>query len=149
YWHSVMGDEAHVLHGGIYNKYIELGGYGVAPIQGKRLFGFPLTDEVESGDGMCPLCKFEWGSIYWSFSGVAIYGKFYEEFNKIGRETGRLGYPIADPLTISDGEIVFFELGCMYCGQRSNNEVIEINYKFPQLGHPWMINQSQISTMDV
>jgi hypothetical protein len=149
YYHPVMDNEAHEVHGGILTKYLALGGHDVNHASGQRLLGFPLSDEKDSDDGMCVVSRFEWGAIYWAFNGVVVYGKIYEEYLATGGEKGRFGYPITDPVTISEGLVVFFEHGCMYQGTKGQGRVIQMNYQFPQLGHPWMIKGSEIAARNV
>lgn len=145
YYHTVMGSEAKVVYGGIRGKYLTLGGHDVNQERGKRLLGFPLTDEENSKDGRCRVTRFEWGAIYWVNGGVYLDGKIYEEYMSGGGEEGLLGYPIADPVRLTDGYVVFFELGCMYMGARSRDQVIDIRYSLPQLGLPWLIQPGQFS----
>lgn len=149
YYHAVMGSEAHEVHGGIRTKYLALGGHDFNQASGQRFLGFPLSDEKDSEDGMCRVSRFEWGSIYWSYGGTVVYGKIHQEYMKSGGEKGPLGYPIADPVAVAGGLAVYFERGCLYVGQKSHDQVIQINYSFPQLGHPWMINASAISEKTV
>ena len=149
YYHPVMGSEAREVHGGIRTKYLGLGGHDTSPTWGQRLFGFPLTDEKNSDDGMCRVSRFEWGAIYWTFGCTWLVGKIYEEYLRAGGEKGRLGYPIAEPQKLSDGVAVFFEHGLMYQGRRSSNTVIEVRYGFPQLGHPWLMPSSTFNTKEV
>jgi len=149
YWFSGMGDSAYEVHGAIRNKYLSLGAHNVHPTTGERAFGFPLNDEENSDDARCRVSRFEFGSVYWIFGGVAVFGKIYEEYAKLGLETGKLGYPIADPVTVNGGLASFFEHGILYFGDKSQGQIIDIRYNFPQLGHPWLIPQSSFSSKDV
>lgn len=149
YYHPVMGSEAREVHGGIRTKYLALGGHDSSPSWGQRLFGFPLTDEINSDDSMCRVSRFEWGAIYWTFGCTWVYGEIYKKYLSHGGEKGRLGYPISEPTKVSDGVAVFFEHGLMYQGKRSFNAVIEINYSFPQLGHPWLMPSSEFNNKEV
>jgi hypothetical protein len=149
YYHAVMGNDAHEVHGGIRTKYLALGGHDVNHASSQRLLGFPLSDEKNSDDAMCRVSRFEWGSIYWSYGGTVVYGKIHEAYLSSGGEKGPLGYPIADPVAVPSGLAAFFERGCMYIGQKSHNQVIQINYTFPQLGHPWMITSNDVSSSSV
>lgn len=142
YYHPVMGSEAREVHGGIRTKYLSLGGHDTSAQWSQRLFGFPLADERDSDDKMCRVSRFEWGAIYWTFGCTWLHGKMYEEFQRAGSERGALGYPISEPVKVSDGAAVFFERGLMYCGKRSFDRVLTINFSFPQLGHPWLIPAS-------
>lgn len=149
YYHSVMGSSAHEVHGGIRTKYLSLGGHDLNREWGERLFGFPLTDETNSADGMCRVSRFEWGAIYWTFGCTWVFGKIYQEYERMGAEAGRMGYPISEPVRLSGGVVSFFEHGLMYCGQKSNNQVIEIRYGFPQLGQPWLIPLGTLASRKV
>jgi predicted MPP superfamily phosphohydrolase len=145
YYHAVMGTVAHEVHGGVRAKYLGLGGHGPHPTTGQRLLGFPMTDEIASDDSRFQVSRFEWGAIYWGFGGVAVYGNLYTHYRSIGGEKGRLGYPVSDVVTVSDGRVAYFEHGALYSGTRSNNSVIEISYLFPQLGQPWMLQQGELA----
>jgi hypothetical protein len=149
YYHAVMGDAAHEVHGGIRTKYLSLGGHDMNPATGNRPLGFPLTDERNSDDSRCRVSRFEWGSIYWLNGGVVTYGNIYTEYLKAGGEKGRLGYPIADPVAVAGGLVSFFEHGLLYFGAKSQGQVIEMTYMFPQLGHPWMIASTGMPDKDV
>ncbi len=149
YYHPVMGAEAHEVHGGIRTLYLSMGGHDVNLQTGSRSFGFPMSDEINSADGRCRVSQFEWGAIYWTLGGVSCYGKIYEQYKKAGAETGLFGYPVSHPLRISDGYVSFFEHGCMYCGNRSQQQVIEMHYDFPLLGKPWIVKQTEISEAPV
>ncbi|MCF2505312.1 metallophosphoesterase [Dyadobacter sp. CY107] len=149
YYHSVMNETAHEVHGGIRSKYLSLGEFGNDPLSGKRLLGFPLSDEQDSFDERCKMSKFEWGAIYWIFGGIVIYGKIYQEYLKLGGEAGAFGYPLSDPIPVPGGELVFFEFGSMYYGSNSQNKVIKIEHTLPQIGHPWMMSQGGINNNDV
>ena len=65
---------------------------------GHRLLGFPLSDEQYSQDHRCRVSRFEWGSIYWIFGGIVVYGKIREMYGWGGSESGFLGYPVTDRL---------------------------------------------------
>ena len=139
YWHSVMRTEAREVHGGILAKYQEMGGFGVSPAFGKRLLGFPLSDETITKDHRCPVSFFEWGAIYWKYGGVALYGDLYKHWKAMGAESSWLGYPLADPIKVADGVAAFFEFGCLWYGSKSNNAVVEIAWSLPSLGQPWVM----------
>ena len=149
YYHAVMGSVAHEVHGGIRTKYLSMGGHDINPATRNRFFGFPLSDEKNSGDDRCRVSQFEWGAIYWINGGVAVYGKLYTAYQTSGGETGRLGYPIADPVAVAGGQASFFEHGLLYFGDKSNGQVIEITYQMPQLGQPWMITPAGMPDKEV
>src|SRR5438132_4318895 len=62
YWHPVMKSEAHEVHGGILDTYLSLLGPG-NPVTGERYFGFPISDEVLTLDGLYAVSYFEFGAI--------------------------------------------------------------------------------------
>lgn len=148
YWHPVMVNEAHEVHGGILAKYESTGGFGASPSAGKRLLGFPLSDETTTKDKRYAVSYFEWGAIFWKNGGVAIYGKIYEHWKNMrnGGESSWLGFPLADPVRLAGGEAVFFEFGCLWYGAKSNGDVVEIEWLFPLLGNPWMIKPAEVGS---
>src|SRR5262245_12795551 len=65
YWHEVMGQEPHEVHGGILDVYLAHGAHDVVEETGERRFGFPLTDEEDSADRLHRVSRFEFGTIFW------------------------------------------------------------------------------------
>src|SRR5262245_61931211 len=88
YYHHAMGAESCVVHGGSLRKYQALGGHDRDPASGQRLLGFPLSDETNSKDERCRVSRFEWGTIYWMFGGVAVFGPVYQMHGWAGSEIG-------------------------------------------------------------
>ncbi|MBC6491537.1 metallophosphoesterase [Flavihumibacter stibioxidans] len=149
YYHAVMGNAAHEVHGGIRTKYLSLGGHEINPATGNRPLGFPLTDEMDSKNYRCRVSRFEWGAIYWTHGGVVVYGDIYKKYQQLGEEKSIMGYPIADPVLLPQGMVSFFEYGLLYVGDKSHGQVLEMRFQFPLLGHPWMINAGQFPDNDV
>lgn len=121
YWHPHSSIGAHEVHGGILQKYLEMGGPGRNPDTGRRDLKFPVSDETRARDDRCPVSHFEEGSIYWlgGIGGVAIYGTLAEEWARRERGRGRLGYPVCDPVEGGGGTCVYFEGGCLWVGENS------------------------------
>lgn len=90
--------EAFEIHGGIYQKWVQLGGVG---------FGVPCTDETGSADGIGRYNHFNdnAASIYWTPSAGAfgIYGAIRNKWQSLGRETSYLGYPTSDETDFAEG----------------------------------------------
>ncbi len=89
----------HSVQGLILGKYKELGG--------PATFGFPLTDETTTPDGVGKYNHFSLASgasIYWSPATGAhgIEGAIRDKWSALGWETG-LGYPTTDETSTADG----------------------------------------------
>ena len=80
------------LDGAIREKWAALG-WETCPF-----LGYPLTDETGTPDGVGRFNHFERGSIYWTPATGAceIHGPLRDEWERLGWETGPLGYPVAD-----------------------------------------------------
>lgn len=96
----------HFQHGSIYAS-DSTGAYAVLdPIREKwktlgwamGILGFPIAEEAKTRDGTGRYSLFEKGVIYWSPRTVAceVHGAILDKWTALGRETGRLGYPISD-----------------------------------------------------
>src|SRR5262245_1140333 len=85
YWSAATG--AHEVHGGIRVRYAQIGG--------ERGLGLPLTDESGTPDGRGRFNHFEHGSIYWTSETGAwdVRGPIRDEWERMGWEASRLGYP--------------------------------------------------------
>lgn len=118
YWHPFPKIGAHEVHGGILEKYLEMGGADRNPETGRRDLKFPVSDETRSADDRCPVSHFEEGSIFWlsGRGGVAVYGAVADEWVRRDGELGRLGYPVADPVERAGGTVSYFEHGCLWVG---------------------------------
>ncbi len=139
YWHPVMGDEAHEVHGGILDMYLELGGPGKNPKTGRRELGFPLSDETRTRVREVPISYFEWGAIIWKDGGIVLSGDFYTTWKDAGAEAGPWGYPLTEVVGAAGGQAVFFEYGCLWKGSYSKGKVEKIYFGFPKIGNPAFI----------
>ncbi len=76
FWHANTG--AHEVHGGILDLYRAEGGPGTHPSTGRRHFGYPISDEEFTRDGLYPASRFEFGDILFvsGTGGVAITNEF-------------------------------------------------------------------------
>jgi hypothetical protein len=141
YWHANTG--AHEVHGGILTKYLAEGGPGPHPTTGRRHFGYPVTDEEMTADGLYPSSRFEFGEIDYvrgSGGGISIYGDFFTAWKSHSAEIGKLGHPLTAPVAVGGGEAVYFEGGCLWQGPASGGQVITCTLDLPQLGRPQLIN---------
>ncbi len=97
--------------GAIDEKYQELGGCA-------SFLGVPITEQLESPDGLGRYSVFEHGSIYWTAEVGAheVHGEVREKWSQMGWEAGPLGYPTTDETATPDGIGRFnqFENGSMY-----------------------------------
>lgn len=95
YW--VPERPAFLVYGAILGKYAELG-Y-------ERGFGYPVTDELSTPNGVGRYNHFEGGSIYWSPETGAhtIYGLIRQRWAELGWENSLLGFPVTDELGTPDG----------------------------------------------
>ncbi|MDI2132831.1 LGFP repeat-containing protein [Yinghuangia seranimata] len=103
YWSASTG--AHELHGGIRQRWLELGGPGG--------LGFPVTDELGTADGRGRYVVFERGSIFWTATtgAVEIYGGINDAWASQGWNSGPLGYPTRGEYSIPGGRRADFEHG--------------------------------------
>lgn len=85
--------------------------------------GYPISDEIGTGDGVGRKQFFQRGRIYGSFSGVvSIEGKILEKWIETGEEKRPLGYPATDEEGTPDG------IG------RNNRFALGMIYWHPQFG---------------
>jgi LGFP repeat/Calcineurin-like phosphoesterase len=140
YWHPVMGNEAHEVHGDILAKYLEMGGPGENPKTGKRDLGFPLTDITHTRVGNYLACYFEWGVIIEKDGNLAIFGDFFTAWKNADAEVGKFGYPLSEAVNLAGGNGLFFEYGCLWKGNYSKNTVAKIFFHFPKIGNPAFIS---------
>ncbi|MCF2526527.1 hypothetical protein [Yinghuangia soli] len=103
YWSAASGP--HELHGGIKARWLELGG--------PAGLGFPLTDEMVTGDKRGRYVVFERGSIFWTATtgAVEIYGGIGQAWASQGWNSGPLGYPTRGEYGIPGGRRADFERG--------------------------------------
>ncbi|MFC7755364.1 LGFP repeat-containing protein [Tsukamurella soli] len=103
YWTPATG--AHYVGGAILAKYASAG------YERGRL-GYPLTSETKLASGA--FNQFTGGYVYWSPRTAATIvpaGPIFAEWGRLGYESGRLGYPVLDPLPVPGGTISRFEHG--------------------------------------
>ncbi len=149
YYHPVMGDSAREVHGGILALYIKHGGPGIDPVSGKRLFGFPLSDETKASPAPVPFSIFETGAIYWTpgTGGCVLSGSAYQHY-KEGRElTGGLagvfhlfdhayGLPLSSNMPVAGGEAIYCERGVVWATNAIPNGYLFGELRPPLLGNP-------------
>ncbi|MEP6776440.1 MAG: hypothetical protein ABJA50_12665, partial [Chloroflexota bacterium] len=148
YWQEQLG--AFEVHGPLLDRYIELGGSGPNPATGYRELGFPTSDQSVGEDGLCPVSYFEGGAIYW-VSGpgaVCIHGVFYLRWRSAGGEIGEWGYPVSDALEVADGQVVYFQRGCMWKGSASDGRILDCRLYPPLLGRPALANPDEETRLD-
>jgi uncharacterized protein with LGFP repeats len=96
YWSPQTG--AFEVHGLIRVAWARLRGEG-------GFLGFPLTDETGTPDGRGRFNHFQGGSIYWTPQTGAheVHGAIRNEWQRLGWERSRLGYPRSDERPLPDG----------------------------------------------
>jgi hypothetical protein len=94
YWSPGRG--AHLVHGLIREKWAALGW--------EQGFGYPLTDELPTPDGIGRFNHFQSCSIYWTPQTGAheVHGAIREKWASLGWERGYLGYPVTDEIQVGD-----------------------------------------------
>ncbi|MBK9035573.1 MAG: hypothetical protein IPL61_30670 [Myxococcales bacterium] len=137
YWHPVMGAAAHEVHGGILERYLALGGPGPHPTTGERCFGFPLTDEVTTDDGLHRASRFEFGAIFWREHADPIFGALYSAWRARGGETGELGYSISPIAVGAGGRVQHYQRGSLL--DRGGAAPLALRYVGPMLGQPALV----------
>jgi hypothetical protein len=92
YWSPGRG--AHLVYGAIRAKWAELGW--------ELGFGYPLTDEIGTPDGIGRFNHFQSASIYWTPSVGAheVHGAIRARWAELGWERSYLGYPITDEIAV-------------------------------------------------
>lgn len=144
YWHPIMGDSAHEVHGGILSLYLSHGGPGVDPASGVREFGFPLTDELRSplDNGQTPYSQFETGAIYWTqdTGGVVLYGDVYKGYQK---SNNILGLPVSSSTTVWIGFGVYCERGVVWTCPALKGACIVGWLNPPLMGMPFIAQAGQ------
>ncbi|WP_432496870.1 LGFP repeat-containing protein [Kineococcus gypseus] len=109
--HASPATGAHEVHGAIRDVFARTG-WETGPL------GYPLTDERVTPDGEGRFNRFERGSVYWSPATGAheVRGAVRDAWERLGWETGPLGYPVTDELGTPDGRARFthFQRGSVY-----------------------------------
>ncbi|MFG2888409.1 DUF2599 domain-containing protein [Streptomyces sp. NPDC048248] len=91
--------ENHQVGGDILQKYRDIGGE-TSPL------GCPTSDELTTPNGRGKYNTFDGGSIYWTATTGAhpVWGAVRDKWGALGWEGGKLGFPVGDELTNSDGQ---------------------------------------------
>lgn len=109
YWRGDLG--AHFVVGKTLKKYGEFK-------YEQGLLGYPLSDELDVGDGRGKYQRFEGGSIYWTPETGAwvVRGAIFDKWGDFDWEKGFVGYPVMDEVDPGDGRGRFqnFEGGQIY-----------------------------------
>jgi uncharacterized protein with LGFP repeats len=112
YWTPNTG--AHEVHGNIRNKWESLGWE-------RSFLGYPISDELDMGDGRGRFSNFQGGTIFWSEKSGAhsMYGAIMPKWTALRGARGFLGYPMSDETLTPDqrGHFVHFENGSIYWTQ--------------------------------
>jgi hypothetical protein len=134
YWHPNTG--AHVVHGKILARYIELGGPGQNPLTGGRDLGYPTADVTHGFLGQ-RVSRFEFGAVYdvSSHATVGVYGVFDALFTPESH-----GLPLVEPMRLPNGELLMAEEACLFrpSGGAAADAIIG-RLKAPQLGRPALV----------
>jgi uncharacterized protein with LGFP repeats len=121
YFHPNFG--THAVYGKIGEKWNQQGR--------ENGLGYPLTSEKTAANGG-RFNEFEGGKyIYWhpSTGAFLVYGDIAKKWNEMGRERGRLGYPISDEQAVGNAgqRVSYFQGGTIYWNSGSRN--ITVSYK--------------------
>ena len=96
--------------GAIRDKWLELGGE-------KGFLGRPLTNELQTADGVGRYNQFQHGLIYWTNATGAheVHGDIRKKWVSLGSERSFLGYPVSDEVDFSEGgRVSVFQNGSIY-----------------------------------
>jgi hypothetical protein len=105
YWKPGIG--AHEVHGEIRDKWGSMG-WERSP------FGYPLSDETPTPDGLGRFNHFQGGSIYWKpgIGAHEVHGAIRDKWSSMGWERSFLGYPTSDEISApGGGRVSNFEQG--------------------------------------
>ncbi|GAB3429712.1 PQQ-dependent sugar dehydrogenase [Actinophytocola sediminis] len=96
---------AHEIFGAILNRWNALGGASG--------LGFPISNELRTGDGKGTYENFQYGAVYWSASTGAweVVGAIRTRWNALGREQSYLGYPTSGEFAVTGGRRSNFQHG--------------------------------------
>ena len=94
------------IHGLIRDYQVSLGGI-------RSIVGYPLSDELDAGNGRGKFNRFQNGVIYWAPQTGAheVYGNIWKHWNDQGAEKSWLGFPVTGELGIEAGRMSSFENG--------------------------------------
>lgn len=118
YWSSAS--KAHEVRGAIRAKWRALGA--------ERTHGYPVTDEVPTGDGGAYNDFNDLNSIYWSASTAAheVRGSIRATWRSIGAQNSALGYPVSDEMPTSFGARSNFEGGYITWRSATGKTVVHL-----------------------
>lgn len=111
YWHPESG--AFEVHGLIRDKWREMGA-------DQGTLGYPISDEMNSRDGISQVSHFQRGSIYYTHQRrkmTIVAGKCWEKWAEMNLEKGPLGHPILERVGGDDTFRLDFQHGSI---QRSS-----------------------------
>lgn len=96
YWHPRYG--THAMYYAIRDKYTEIG-------RESAKISYVTSDEVRCADGVGYYNEYVGGLIYWHprYGTHVLYWAIRDEYLRLGREQGRLGYVTADETVGADG----------------------------------------------
>jgi hypothetical protein len=119
YWTPQTG--AFEVHGLIRDKWRDLG-WEVG-------YGYPITDEMPTPDGVGRYNVFQGGSIYWSPETGAheVHGRIRDKYAETGWEAGPLGYPVSDEYVVSGGRRSDFEHGSITWDAANDTSTVTVD----------------------
>jgi hypothetical protein len=112
---------AYIVSGALKDKWVELGAED-GPL------GYPTSDMQDLGPQGGVMCRFQYGSIYYSAPRGAhyLYGPILQKWTDSSDERGAYGYPIEDPYTLNGKWYQRFENGTLALDGRSRDLRTEI-----------------------
>jgi hypothetical protein len=88
----------------------------------RGVLGYPITDELPTTNNTGRFNHFEYGSIYYAGNGAfEIHGCHRVVWSRMGWETGRLGFPTSDELSVGSQKISRFQRGNLYFNNGSTS----------------------------
>ncbi|MGY1813430.1 N-acetylmuramoyl-L-alanine amidase [Blastococcus sp. SYSU D00820] len=116
YWSQ--GSGAHVVRGGILEKYLAYGG--------PATLGYPIGDDNAAPFGTGFYTDFQGGSIYWSAGTGArvVRGAILDKWRQYGGQAGVLGYPTGDDSATAGGYTTAFQGGAVYWSAGTGARVV-------------------------
>lgn len=117
YWHPESG--AFEVHGLIRDKWREMGA-------DQGTLGYPISDEMNSRDGISQVSHFQRGSIYYTHQRrkmTIVAGKCWEKWAEMNLEKGPLGHPILEKIVDIDLPRLDFQHGSIIKSETSRTPV--------------------------
>jgi len=104
YWTQATG--AFEVHGVIRDQWSALA-WETGPL------GYPISDELQTPDGVGRYNVFEHGSVYWTEATGAheVLGMIRDKWKEVGWEAGALGYPVSGEYAVAGGRKSDFQHG--------------------------------------